>query len=128
MSPYERSLKALGSFIRSQRELTHRSLRQVAETAKISNAYLSQIERGIYKPWADVLRSIAGALNLSKDTLYRQAGILDPEDTEGERPDVEEAIRLDDRLSDDQKEALLGVYRGFIAGSQPRHRPAKRTS
>ena len=122
MSPYEKSLKALGDFIRSQRELTHRSLRQVAETAKISNAYLSQVERGIYKPSADVLRSIAGALDLSKDTLYRQAGILDPDDAEtGRRPDVEEAVRLDARLSDDQKEALLGVYRGFIAGSHTRH-------
>jgi transcriptional regulator with XRE-family HTH domain len=111
----DKPLEALGKFIRAQRELTHRSLRQVADAAKISNAYLSQVERGLYKPSADVLRSIADALNISKDALYKQAGILDRED----RPaaDVEQAIRLDERLTDAQKEALLGVYRGFLAGS-----------
>jgi transcriptional regulator with XRE-family HTH domain len=115
MSPYEKSLKALGDFIRSQRSLAHRSLRQVADTAKISNAYLSQIERGIYKPSADVLRAIADALDISKDTLYRRAGILDPEDAPAPATSVEQAIRADERLSDDQKEALLQVYRGFLA-------------
>ena len=111
----ERALrKGLGDFIRSQRSLAHRSLRQVADAAKISNAYLSQIERGIYKPSADVLRGIADALDISKDTLYRQAGILDPEDTPQGRTTVEEAIRVDERLSDEQKEALLQVYRGFV--------------
>ena len=114
MTGYERPLKALGDFIRSQRALAHRSLRQVADAAKISNAYLSQVERGIYKPSADVLRGIADALDISKDTLYRQAGILDPEDAPAERTTVEEAIRLDERLTDDQKEALLQVYRGFV--------------
>ena len=117
MTAYERGLKALGDFIRSQRALAHRSLRQVAEAAKISNAYLSQIERGIYKPSAEVLRGIADALDISRDTLYRQAGILDPEDAPSERPSVEEAIRLDDRLNQEQKEALLRVYRGFVGGS-----------
>jgi transcriptional regulator with XRE-family HTH domain len=111
----EKPLKALGDFIRSQRSLAHRSLRQVADAAKISNAYLSQIERGIYKPSADVLRGIADALDISKDTLYRQAGILDPEDAPAVTSTVEQAIRLDDRLSDDQKETLLRVYRGFLA-------------
>jgi transcriptional regulator with XRE-family HTH domain len=115
MTGVERSLKALGDFIRSQRELTHRSLRQVADAAKISNAYLSQVERGIYKPSADVLRGIADALDISKNTLYRQAGILDPEESDAERADVEHAIRLDERLTDDQKEALLQVYRGFVS-------------
>jgi transcriptional regulator with XRE-family HTH domain len=110
-------MKRLGDFIRSQRELTHRSLRQVAEAAKISNAYLSQVERGIYKPSADVLRGIADALQISKDALYRQAGILDAEDAPAETTTVEQAIRLDERLSDDQKEALLQVYRGFLRGT-----------
>ena len=86
-----------------------------SRAAKISNAYLSQIERGIYKPSADVLRGIADALDISKDTLYRQAGILDPEDAPTAASTVEQAIKLDDRLSDDQKEALLQVYRGFLA-------------
>ena len=111
----EKPLDALGKFIRTQRELTHRSLRQVADAAKISNAYLSQVERGIYKPSADVLRSIADALNISKDALYRQAGILDADDSPGSAPDVEQAIRLDPRLSDAQKGALLQVYRGFLS-------------
>jgi transcriptional regulator with XRE-family HTH domain len=111
---YEKPLKALGDFIRSQRALAHRSLRQVADAAKISNAYLSQIERGIYKPSADVLRGIADALDISKDTLYRRAGILDPEDAPTGTSTVEAAIRMDERLSDDQKEALLQVYRGFV--------------
>jgi transcriptional regulator with XRE-family HTH domain len=110
----EKPLEALGKFIRSQRELTHRSLRQVADAAKISNAYLSQVERGIYKPSADVLRSIADALNISRDALYKQAGLLDPDDSPGASPDVEQAIRLDPRLSDPQKVALLQVYRGFV--------------
>lgn len=110
----EKPLDALGKFIRTQRELTHRSLRQVADAAKISNAYLSQVERGIYKPSADVLRSIAEALNISKDALYKQAGILDPDDSPESSPDVEQAIRLDTRLSDAQKDALLQVYRGFV--------------
>ena len=111
----DKPLETLGRFIRAQRELTHRSLRQVADAAKISNAYLSQVERGLYKPSADVLRSIADALNISKDALYRQAGILDPEDSPSAAADVEQAIRLDPRLSDAQKDALLQVYRGFVS-------------
>ena len=114
---YEKPLKALGEFIRAQRGLAHRSLRQVADAAKISNAYLSQIERGIYKPSADVLRGIADALDISKDTLYRRAGILDAEDVPAESSSVEEAVRLDPKLSEDQKAALLQVYRGFVSPS-----------
>ncbi|HYZ91680.1 MAG TPA: helix-turn-helix transcriptional regulator [Actinomycetota bacterium] len=113
----EKPLKALGDFLRAQRALVHRSLRDVAEAAKISNAYLSQIERGIYKPSADVLRGLAEALEISKETLYRQAGMLDPSDAPEQRSTVEEAIKLDERLSDDQKDALLQVYRGFVSGS-----------
>ena len=113
----DKPLETLGRFIRAQRELTHRSLRQVADAAKISNAYLSQVERGIYKPSADVLRSIADALNISRDALYKQAGLLDPDDSADGPPDVEQAIRLDPRLSDAQKDALLQVYRGFVQRS-----------
>ncbi len=110
-------LKALGDFIRSQRSLAHLSIRRVADAAGISNAYLSQVERGIYKPSADVLRAIANALDISRDSLYRQAGILDPDDAEAPRTGVEDAIRMDERLSDDQKDALLHVYRGFARPS-----------
>lgn len=108
-----RRLELLGEFIRNQREITHLSLRQLATLAQISNPYLSQIERGIYKPSADVLKSIANALGLSVETLFARAGFLDPDEANGS-PDVEEAIRLDARLTDDQKEALIAVYRGFV--------------
>jgi transcriptional regulator with XRE-family HTH domain len=101
----------LGGFIRMQRELARLSLRQLAEAAKVSNAYLSQVERGVYRPSAQVLRGIADALHLSVETLYARAGLLDEEE---ERPGVEEAIRLDERLTADQKEALIRVYRGFL--------------
>jgi transcriptional regulator with XRE-family HTH domain len=101
---------AVGSFIRMQRELAHLSLRQLAEGAKVSNAYLSQVERGVYRPSAQVLKGIADALHLSVETLYARAGLLDEEP----RADAEEAIRLDERLTDDQKETLIRVYRGFV--------------
>lgn len=109
---------SVGDFIRKQRELTKMSLRQAAKAAQISDGYLSQVERGLFKPSADVLRSIADALNISKEALYKQAGILDPDDSPSTgASDVETAIRLDERLTEDQKQALLGVYRGFISGS-----------
>jgi transcriptional regulator with XRE-family HTH domain len=99
----------VGRFIRIQRELAHLSLRQLAETAKVSNAYLSQVERGVYRPSAQVLKGIADALHLSVETLYARAGLLDEE----ERPGVEDAIRLDERLTPEQKETLIRVYRDF---------------
>ncbi len=104
----------LGDFIRTQREIMHLSLRQLANLAQISNPYLSQIERGLYRPSADVLKGIARALGISAETLFTQAGLLD-EEPEDAGPDVEEAIRLDKELSADQKEALLSVYRGFVS-------------
>jgi transcriptional regulator with XRE-family HTH domain len=102
---------ALGEFIRMQRELARLSLRQLADAAKVSNAYLSQVERGVYRPSAQVLKGIADALHLSVETLYARAGLLDDE----VRPGVEEAIRMDERLTADQKEALIRVYRGFVS-------------
>lgn len=103
---------AVGEFIRTQRELARLSIRQMAELAKISNPYLSQIERGVYKPSAEVLKNIARALDISAETLYAQAGLLDGDSKES-TPRVEEAIRLDRRLSSEQKEALINVYRQF---------------
>ncbi|HEY3675118.1 MAG TPA: helix-turn-helix transcriptional regulator [Candidatus Tumulicola sp.] len=105
----------LGSFIRAQRELANLSMRQLAEIAKISNPYLSQVERGLYKPSADVLKQIAGALHLSAETMYVQAGLLD--DTaqpDGAGRDTEAAIRLDPKLSVDQKDTLIRIYRSFL--------------
>jgi transcriptional regulator with XRE-family HTH domain len=102
----------LGDFIRLQREIAHLSVRQLAELADVSNAYLSQVERGLYHPSAQVLKGIAEALELSAEELYTRAGLLDDE---VRAPSVEEAIRLDERLTPEQKDALLGVYRGFLA-------------
>lgn len=101
----------VGDFIRMQRSLGHLSLRQLAELADVSNAYLSQVERGLYTPSAQVLKNIAQALDLSAEALYSRAGLLD--DTRAEGGGVEEAIRLDDALTADQKETLLRVYRSF---------------
>ena len=101
----------LGEFIRLQREIAHLSLRRLGELADVSNAYLSQVERGLYQPSAQVMKGIAEALQISAEELYARAGLLD--DDAGRAPSVEEAIRLDERLTTDQKDALLGVYRGF---------------
>jgi transcriptional regulator with XRE-family HTH domain len=106
----------LGDFIRMQRQLSQLSLRQLAELSDVSNAYLSQLERGLYQPSAHVLKNLAGALELSAEELYRRAGLLEEEDGgSGPAPSVEEAIRLDENLTQEQKEALIGVYRRFVA-------------
>ena len=106
----------VGEFIKAQREMANLSLRQLAEIAKISNPYLSQVERGMYKPSADVLKSIAAALKISAETMYAQAGLLDEAVAPGRRetPEVEDAVRNDARLSGDQKDTLIRVYRGFV--------------
>ena len=108
--------KALGEFIRTQRRLTNLSLRQMAELAGVSNPYLSQVERGLYKPSAEVLKGIADALKLSAQTLYARAGLLDA-DEDTLRPDVEGAIRLDPSLTAEQKETLIRVYWGLLGRS-----------
>src|SRR2546423_5634273 len=118
MSPdHDPGWEALGEFIRTQRRLADLSLRQLSDMAKVSNPYLSQVERGLYKPSAEVLKSIAGALQISAETLYARAGLLDDdgEDHPAGTPGVEEAIRLDRRLSADQKETLLRVYRSLVS-------------
>ena len=113
------TFEGVGEFIRSQRRLAKLSLRQLSEKAKVSNPYLSQIERGVYKPSAQVLKGIAEALNISAESLYAKIGLVD-EDVEGEQPgpSVEDAIRLDARLSTRQKETLLSVYRDFVGDSE----------
>ena len=105
----------LGDFLRLQRQLSHLSLRQLADLADVSNAYLSQLERGLYQPSAQVLKNLAGALELSAEELYRRAGLLDADGEPSPPPSVEEAIRVDETLTAEQKEALIGVYRGFAA-------------
>jgi transcriptional regulator with XRE-family HTH domain len=103
----------LGEFIRMQRRLAQLSLRQLSELADVSDAYLSQVERGLYRPSAQILKNLADALHVSAETLYRRAGLLGND--EAAPAGVEEAIALDERLTGEQKEALLRVYRGFLA-------------
>ncbi|MGH2692841.1 MAG: helix-turn-helix domain-containing protein [Actinomycetota bacterium] len=106
----------IGEFIRAQRGLAQLSLRQLAKAAKVSNAYLSQVERGVYKPSAKVLKHLSEALHVSAETLYARAGLLDERDPDSEvSPSVEDAIRLDPRLNTEQKETLIRVYRGFAS-------------
>ena len=104
----------VGEFIRMQRRLARLSLRQLADLADVSDAYLSQVERGLYKPSAQVLKSVADALQVSAETVFRHAGLLDEDDEPGAL-NVEAAIRLDERLSAEQKETLIAVYRGFLS-------------
>jgi transcriptional regulator with XRE-family HTH domain len=107
----------LGSFIRTQRRLANLTLRELAELARVSNPYLSQVERGLHQPSVRVLRSIATALNLSAETLLAQAGLIDSvagTKDGANHSGTERAIRLDPALTEAQKEALLGVYRSFV--------------
>ena len=105
--------EGIGEFIRVQRGLAKLSLRQLAKAAQVSNAYLSQVERGVYKPSAKVLKHLSEALHVSAETLYAKAGLLDERDPDSQAPSVEDAIRLDPRLNSEQKDTLLRVYRSF---------------
>jgi transcriptional regulator with XRE-family HTH domain len=99
----------IGSFIRSQRETAHVSVRQLAERSGVSNPYLSQVERGWRKPSADVLNQIAKALRLSAEVLYVRAGILEP----SEPSPVRDAIITDTAITERQKQVLLDIYASF---------------
>jgi transcriptional regulator with XRE-family HTH domain len=115
-SEWDAQLKALGSYLRAQRRLANLSLRQMADLAQISNPYLSQIERGLHEPSVHVLRAIARALNLSAETVLEQAGLLASEAQEAaDAVDTESAIRRDGMLTEEQKQALLAVYRSYRA-------------
>ena len=104
----------LGGYIRLQRQLADLSLRQLAEMTKVSNAYLSQIERGLHQPSLRVLRSIADALNLSADALLSQAGMAAGRDGEtGSEASTEAAILNDPDLGPEERETLLRVYRSL---------------
>ena len=100
----------IGSFIRAQREAAQVSVRQLAEKAGVSNPYLSQIERGLRKPSADVLNQIAKALRVSAEVLYVQAGILEP----SANSEVRDAIITDTAITERQKQVLLDIYTSFI--------------
>ena len=122
LDSWNAQMKSLGAFIRNQRKLANLSLRQLAELTTLSNPYLSQIERGLHQPSVRVLKLLSGALNVSAETLLAQAGLIDQA-----RPDpgaaaagepavssVESAIAADERLADEQKAALLAVYRSML--------------
>jgi transcriptional regulator with XRE-family HTH domain len=113
-------LRDLGAFIREQRALARLSLRRLSELAGISNPYLSQIERGLRRPSAEILQQIARGLRISAETLYVRAGILDERPVGGS---VEEAILADSSLSEEQKATVLHVYRSFRAANQPPQGP-----
>ena len=108
--------RGVGEFIRDQRNAARLSLRNVAKSAGISNPYLSQIERGLRKPSAEILGQIARALRISAETLYVQAGILE----ERGEADLEDAIRRTPDLSDEQRQALLNVYRSMRSNEAAR--------
>jgi transcriptional regulator with XRE-family HTH domain len=109
-------LLSLGAFIRAQRQLANLSLRQMADLAHVSNPYLSQLERGLHEPSVRVLQSIGRALNLSAESLFAHAGVVD-DLVDTDAPETEAAIRRDPSLSDDQKQALLSVYRSYVQGN-----------
>jgi transcriptional regulator with XRE-family HTH domain len=115
--PWSVQMDTLGGFIRAQRQMAKLSLREMASMTSVSNAYLSQIERGLHQPSLKVLRSIADALQLSTEQLLAQAGGMTPDPGAPETPagDTEECIRRDPRLTELQRQALLGVYRSFVA-------------
>jgi transcriptional regulator with XRE-family HTH domain len=120
----EQRLRDLGDFIREQRESARLSLRGLSDRAGISNPYLSQIERGLRRPSADILQQIARGLAISAETLYVRAGILDPRDDAPSPTDLEHAIRAAPDLDDRQKQVLVDLYRTLRRteeGVQPGH-------
>jgi predicted transcriptional regulator len=114
-------VERLGRIIREQRTLAEMSLRDLAARANISNPYLSQIERGLHEPSVRVLHAVASALNMSAEALMAQAGLIDRA-IEGEPPSaslsVVHAIRADQDLTQDQKAALLAVYRSYVEANR----------
>jgi len=124
--PWEAQREVLGAFIKEQRKRANLSLRQLAELTSLSNPYLSQVERGLHQPSVRVLKALSGALNVSAETLLAQAGLIDamvPSEADAgtagnaERaiPGTEEAILADPRLGNEQKAALIAVYRSMLA-------------
>lgn len=121
--PWSTQMEALGAFIRSQRQLARLSLRQLSTLTSLSNPYLSEIERGMHQPSVRALKLIAEALNVSAESLLIQAGLLEAqhEDADHAAERVTSAIRADERLTTEQKAALIAVYDSMLGtgnGSQ----------
>jgi transcriptional regulator with XRE-family HTH domain len=121
-------VSAFGDYLRTQRQLAKLSLRQLAGLTRVSNPYLSQIERGLHQPSIAVVKSLAKALNVSADVLLAHAAGIEPGDDDLEAGGTEAAIREDSRLTASQKETLLAVYRSLVgvepAPSDEPHEPA----
>jgi transcriptional regulator with XRE-family HTH domain len=112
-------LQRLGQVIRDQRTAAELSLRELAARTNVSNPYLSQLERGLHEPSVRVLKAIATALNMSAETLMVQAGLLDAPEDGRPSPSVVDAVRADPSLTDDQRTALLAVYRSYVEANSP---------
>jgi transcriptional regulator with XRE-family HTH domain len=121
--PWQKQREALGGFIRTQRKMANLSLRQLADLTSLSNPYLSQVERGLHQPSVRVLKAISDALNVSAETLLAQAGLIDADDAadpgveDQNAPSAlgtEETIRADERLTEEQRAALIAVYRSML--------------
>ena len=108
-----KTVESLGDYLREQRVSSRLSLRQLAEQAGVSNPYLSQIERGLRRPSAEVLQQLAKALRISAEQLYLRAGLVSPD--EGVGGSVELAVLGDPQLTERQKQTLLDVYASFLA-------------
>jgi transcriptional regulator with XRE-family HTH domain len=108
----------LGRIIRERRVQAEMSLRDLAARTDVSNPYLSQLERGLHQPSVRVLKAIAGALNMSAEALMVQAGLLDEPTDAAPAPSVVEAVRADPHLTDDQRAALLAVYRSYVEANR----------
>jgi transcriptional regulator with XRE-family HTH domain len=111
-------LKALGDFIRHQRQMAELSLRDVAARTNVSNPYLSQIERGLHEPSVRVLKAIATALNVSAESLLTQAGLLEHEATAASGGQTATVIEKDPRLKPEQRSALLAVYQSYLEANE----------
>ena len=114
-------VRQLGQYIRLQRQMADLSLRGMADLTKVSNAYLSQIERGLHQPSLRVLQAIAEALNIPADTLLAEAGVVSGTAEQPARPrtSTETAIRSDPDMTAEEREALLRIYRSFVDGRSP---------
>jgi transcriptional regulator with XRE-family HTH domain len=110
------SVHDLGGYLREQRQAAQLSLRQLSEVAGVSNPYLSQIERGLKRPSAEILQQLAKGLRISAESLYVRAGILEEQADHGDSPvvDVRAAVLADRRLTDRQRSVLLDVYESFV--------------
>jgi transcriptional regulator with XRE-family HTH domain len=115
-------VRDLGAFIREQRRAAKLSLRTLADRAGVSNPYLSQIERGLRRPSADILQRVAEALRISAESLYVQAGML-----EERRGRLDEHIRAASELTESQKRSLLEIYQAFVADGQRPQNPTDHT-